>query len=311
MGRPGTGGGGGHSSGGHSSSRSSGGHHVGSSSSRPTGGSSYNSSRGGSYNSYRMPHYNSYNFYYPRGPRMGSLGAMVMIVIMLCVFFFSSFGSTKSNVQSTINRTKIENPTPYKNECIVDEMGWITNQSRLSKDLQKFYNKTGIQPYIYLKDYDDTLETDLDKNEFANQYYDEYIDNEDTFLYIYFADSNPDEIGYMSYVNGKQVTSVMDQEAVNIFWSYIDRYWTDSSLSMDEVIEKSFNETATTIMKVSTTTKDIIKYVVIGIIVIGAGVCLVVVLKNKHKRDAEKAAEDQKILNTKLDDSDDLKDKYL
>lgn len=55
----------------------------------------------------------------------------------------------------------------------------------------------------------------------------------------------------MAYVNGKQVTSVMDSEAVNIFWNYIDRYWTDDSLSTVEVFTKTFNSTANTIMEKS------------------------------------------------------------
>lgn len=53
----------------------------------------------------------------------------------------------------------------------------------------------------------------------------------------------------MAYVNGKQVTSVMDSEAIDIFWNYLDRYWTDSSLSTVDVFTKTFDSTAKTIMK--------------------------------------------------------------
>lgn len=71
--------------------------------------------------------------------------------------------SDDSDVTSTINREKIENPIPYDNNCIKDELGYVENTSKLSKNLKNFYNKTGIQPYIYLKSYDETLTSDSQK----------------------------------------------------------------------------------------------------------------------------------------------------
>lgn len=231
MPRPGTSSGGHRSSGGHSSSRVGGGHHVGGSS-RPTGSSSFN--RGSS-----MHHYH----HTPPPPRRGyygyrrnvytssssGLGTLIACLIVFAVVIFSFFmiASDDSDVTSTINREKIENPVAYDNNCIRDELGYIENQGKLSKNLKNFYNKTGIQPYIYLKSYDETLTSDSQKDNYAQNWYEQNIDNEDTFLFVYYEDQNPNEIGYMAYVNGKQVTSVMDSEAVNIFWNYIDRYWTD------------------------------------------------------------------------------------
>ena len=272
MPRPGTSGGGHRSSGGHSSSRVGGGHHVGRSS-RPTGSSSFN--RGPS-----MHHYH----HTPPPPRRGyygyrrnvytssssGLGTLIACLIVFAVVIFSFFmiASDDSDVTSTINREKIENPVAYDNNCIRDELGYIENQGKLSKNLKNFYNKTGIQPYIYLKSYDETLTSDSQKDNYAQNWYEQNIDNEDTFLFVYYEDQNPNEIGYMAYVNGKQVTSVMDSEAVNIFWNYIDRYWTDDSLSTVEVFTKTFNSTANTIMEKSTTSNDIIKIIciIVGIV---------------------------------------------
>lgn len=315
MPRPGTSGGGHRSSGGHSSSRVGGGHHVGGSS-RPTGGSSFN--RGPS-----MHHYH----HTPPPPRRGyygyrrnvytssssGLGTLIACLIVFAVVIFSFFmiASDDSDVTSTINREKIENPIPYDNNCIKDELGYIENQGKLSKNLKNFYNKTGIQPYIYLKSYDETLTSDSQKDNYAQNWYEQNIDNEDTFLFIYYEDQNPNEIGYMAYVNGKQVTSVMDSEAVNIFWNYIDRYWTDDSLSTVEVFTKTFNSTANTIMEKSTTSNDIIKIIciIVGIIIVIGGI--IYILRMKFKRDKEKAKETVEILKTPLDKSDELRDKYL
>lgn len=315
MPRPGTSSGGHRSSGGHSSSRVGGGHHVGRSS-RPTGSSSFN--RGPS-----MHHYH----HTPPPPRRGyygyrrnvytssssGLGTLIACLIVFAVVIFSFFmiASDDSDVTSTINREKIENPIPYDNNCIKDELGYVENTSKLSKNLKNFYNKTGIQPYIYLKSYDETLTSDSQKDNYAQNWYEQNIDNEDTFLFVYYEDQDPNEIGYMAYVNGKQVTSVMDSEAVNIFWNYIDRYWTDDSLSTVEVFTKTFNSTANTIMEKSTTSNDIIKIIciIIGIIIVIGGI--IYILRMKFKRDKEKAKETVEILKTPLDKSDELRDKYL
>lgn len=315
MPRPGTSGGGHRSSGGHSSSRVGGGHHVGRSS-RPTGSSSFN--RGPS-----MHHYH----HTPPPPRRGyygyrrnvytssssGLGTLIACLIVFAVVIFSFFmiASDDSDVTSTINREKIENPIPYDNNCIKDELGYVENTSKLSKNLKNFYNKTGIQPYIYLKSYDETLTSDSQKDNYAQNWYEQNIDNEDTFLFVYYEDQDPNEIGYMAYVNGKQITSVMDSEAVNIFWNYIDRYWTDNSLSTVEVFTKTFNSTANTIMEKSTTSNDIIKIIciIVGIIIVIGGI--IYILRMKFKRDKEKAKETVEILKTPLDKSDELRDKYL
>lgn len=310
MPRPGTSSGGHRSSGGHSSSR------VGGGSSRPTGSSSFN--RGSS-----MHHYH----HTPPPPRRGyygyrrnvytssssGLGTLIACLIVFAVVIFSFFmiASDDSDVTSTINREKIENPIPYDNNCIKDELGYVENTSKLSKNLKNFYNKTGIQPYIYLKSYDETLTSDSQKDNYAQNWYEQNIDNEDTFLFVYYEDQDPNEIGYMAYVNGKQVTSVMDSEAVNIFWNYIDRYWTDDSLSTVEVFTKTFNSTANTIMEKSTTSNDIIKIIciIVGIIIVIGGI--IHILRMKFKRDKEKAKETVEILKTPLDESDELRDKYL
>lgn len=315
MPRPGTSSGGHRSSGGHSSSRVGGGHHV-CRSSRPTGSSSFN--RGPS-----MHHYH----HTPPPPRRGyygyrrnvytssssGLGTLIACLIVFAVVIFSFFmiASDDSDVTSTINREKIENPIPYDNNCIKDELGYVENTSKLSKNLKNFYNKTGIQPYIYLKSYDETLTSDSQKDNYAQNWYEQNIDNEDTFLFVYYEDQDPNEIGYMAYVNGKQVTSVMDSEAVNIFWNYIDRYWTDNSLSTVEVFTKTFNSTANTIMEKSTTSNDIIKIIciIVGIVIVIGGI--IYILRMKFKRDKEKAKETVEILKTPLDKSDELRDKYL
>lgn len=326
MGRAGAGGGGGgHSGGGHSSSRSSGGHHVssGSSGRRADGGGGIYSGRSS---------YGGGGFYggsfYPRPPRRstvivshgGSFNAIISLIIFIVVliaafggFPSSNSSSTKSVPKSTQNRERLESGVGYDNNCIVDNIGWFDNVTKTEKSIKQFYDKTGVQPYIVLNAYDSTLLTDTAKEEYAKKWYDEHIKNESTFLYMYFAEPDTDnDVGYMAYVNGKQVSSVMDSEAIEIFWAYVDKYWY-SDMSTDDMFTTIFTKTADRIMAKSTTAADVGNNAVkvIGVIVVFAGIIVVMVLRRKHK--AEEAKETEKILNTPLNgdsEADDLLKKY-
>lgn len=326
MGRAGAGGGGGgHSGGGHSSSRSSGGHHVssGSSGRRADGGGGIYSGRSS---------YDGGGFYggsfYPRPPRRstvivshgGSFNAIISLIIFIVVliaafggFPSSNSSSTKSVPKSTQNRERLESGVGYDNNCIVDNIGWFDNVTKTEKSIKQFYDKTGVQPYIVLNAYDSTLLTDTAKEEYAKKWYDEHIKNESTFLYMYFAEPDTDnDVGYMAYVNGKQVSSVMDSEAIEIFWAYVDKYWY-SDMSTDDMFTTIFTKTADRIMTKSTTAADVGNNAVkgIGVIVVFAGIIAVMVIRRKHK--AEEAKETEKILNTPLNgdsEADDLLKKY-
>lgn len=312
MGRTGAGSGGGsRSSGGHSSHRSSGGHRV--DDGRTGSHSSRQSSSHRSYSGGRGYYSGGHRHYRGRGnSAFNMLAAIVVLVMVVLAFFMQSFTSSP---KSSYARTKLDTGVVYNNNCIVDELGWFDNVSKTEKELQYFYNKTGVQPYIVLRDYDSTLESDSDKEKWANDYYTSSIDNESTFLFVYFDEKNGDDVGYMCYVNGKQVSSVMDAEAVDIFWNYIDRAWV-TDMSTDDVFIDSFKSTADTIMTKSKTVADVVTYLVIGVVIIGIFVIAYKTIVAKNKRDKERAEETERILNTPLQDLsntsdvDDIVDKY-
>ena len=250
-----------------------------------------------------------------RGRRSGGCVSEIMswivvflILVIAMAFYFSPGSSSSGSIpSSSYNREKLDSGNGYVNDCIVDELGWFDNVSRTESRLKDFYNETGVQPYIVLLDYDTYSKegtSDDAKYNYALKYYDNNITNESTFLYVYFEEEYEDEYsepGYMCYINGTQVSSVMDSEAVDIFWAYLDKYWSDSSLSTDDLFVKTFDSTADTIMTKSTTSKDVAKYV---LIVVAAGVVVfgvVKVVKLKHKRAKEEAEETARILNTPME----------
>lgn len=245
-----------------------------------------------------------------------SLVAFFMVlVVLICVFrigalMLYAIGSGES---STIQRYKLETSYGYDNNCIVDELGWFDNSSKTASRLKDFYNETGVQPYIVLLDYDASLKNDSEKEAYAETYFETEGLNENGFLFIYFAEQNTDDdVGLMCYVNGLQTSSVMDTEAVDIFWNYVDRYWY-TDMSTDDMFVNIFDDTADVIMHVSTTGKDVAFALVILITVTVGGSVLIKVIKLRNKRKAEEAAETAKILSTpleKISDEDDLTKKY-
>lgn len=239
---------------------------------------------------------------------------LIVIFIGIAAFYMmgnSGSGSSGGITASTIERQKLTDVDAYDNDCINDEVGWLDNKSKTAKELKYFYDKTGVQPYVVLHRYDAVLKSDVSKEQWARDYYDENIGVENGFLYVYFEEADSDEVGYMAYVNGKQTSSVMDSEAVEIFWNYIDKNWYDSSLSMDKVLINSFNDTADTIMTVSTTRNDLIKYLIIGLAAIIVLILIFKIMSAKFKRDKEKAQETIDILNTPLDKSPDVTDELI
>lgn len=251
-----------------------------------------------------------------------------IVTVFILVFIFILFQSFAANAgrsdnynnsystqtqSSTIVREKLKTGNAYINDCIIDELGWFDNAAKTGGRLKTFWEETGVQPYIILREYDPDLTSKAEKEQWAADYYDAHFDTENIFLFVYFAEEDTDnEVGYMAYANGYQTSSIMDSEAVEIFWNNIDEYWY-TDLSTDEVFLFAFNDTAATIMHVPTTGKDIFKWVLIVIAIALAGVFIVYLVKEKNRRAKEKAAEDERILNTPVHDiaDDNLEDKYL
>lgn len=347
MGRAGSGSsGGGHSSGSHSSSRSSGGHSI---SSHRSGSSfshsrSYSSSSHGSGSSYHrsyshtspsrnysnpQQYYDTYHGYggggyYPSSPTrhrnnaVGGLGSTMLLAISIVIIaiVIGVIANIQDRPTSSRDRDKLTQVPAFDSDCVVDELYWFDNVNSAGNKLRNFYDETGIQPYIYLRAYDSSLRTNEEKEEYALSLFDELGLSENTFLYVYFAEEDTDnDVGYMCYVNGKMVDSIMDDEAIDIFWGYIDSYWY-TDISTDELFQDVFNRTAAIIMRRSTTAADILIVIAIGAAVIGALFVIYMIMKTKRKNEAEKAKETERILSTPMQDlvkgseSDPLVDKY-
>ncbi len=203
---------------------------------------------------------------------------------------------------SSYNREKLENSS-WTNDCVTDETGWISEDgsvSGLERQLREFYDMTGVQPYVYLVGYRPELRSDSEKEEFASRFYEEEIGNTYTFAFFYFEEEDPDEVGYMYYEGGADALSVMDAEAVEIFWRICDQEWYGTDTT-ENCIANTFNRTAERIMTKTATKNDIIKIVLIIVLAIVIAVVIIIIMNKRRKQEKERNEETRRILETPLE----------
>lgn len=272
---------------------------------------------------YNQPPQNQYPPQYPQQPgynQRKNTGAATVIWIVFLMFlmliFLAMCGGCSSGPTNDYNREKLKNNIPYNADCIVDDLGFFVNPDQTGQRLKTFYDQTGVQPYIVITEATPSLQTTAQMENYMESYYKQNIDNQNTFLYMYFGDpyfSETDEVGDMFVYRGENIKSVMDAAAVDIFWDYIDQEWR-SDLETDDLFVKVYDETAKRIMTKSTTSKDIMMRILLIVGIIAVGLLALYYVKLKHKREREKAEETKAILETPLatDDpnDDDLLKRY-
>lgn len=322
-------GGGSHSSGGFGGGHSSGGFSG--------GGRSHSSSYHSSNSSYqRQSHYNGGPHIYFGGPRYfgggyspryrrrSSMMSIVILIIILLVSFaiLMPKGNTSSSIpQNTTERVPLSGVV-QKTDWYQDDIGWIRNRNVLIDGLEDFYKETGVQPYVMLIPYADTYwnGNTLDftnADAYLENIYTSHFNDEGHFIFAYFAcqnDSESEMDGEFRYLSGYSADTIMDNEALKIFWGHFEKNYYNTSLSIEEMISDTFRDTASSIMSRPTNGWDFAKIAVI----VGGGIAVIVVIymiiKTKAQREKEKEEYTKEILDKPLEtfgtDTSDLEEKY-
>jgi uncharacterized membrane protein len=326
MGRGGGGGGGGgggsRSSSSHSSgSRSSGGGGRGGSSfsfgggSRGGGSHSRSSSSrsifdtdSGGYRSRRTNYRSSSN-----ASGAGFITAIFLIMVVVVLFFFIYSAMNDPVRPSTLQREALDAGTVQEYGYFEEdtEEAWIQNSLQVKKAMRYFYQKTGVQPYLWIADHiegnisytGEELENILDKK------YKELFDDEAHIIFLFF-EATP-RFYQLAYVSGSAASAVVDEEAANIVLDYFDAYYY-SDITDDEYFSTVFTKSADRIMEV---TKPF--YYTLILMLIIAAVIIAVIVFGIHliKARIKKRQQDIEILNADIDGiADDhatrLADKY-
>jgi len=305
-------------------------------SSRPGGGSFGNQSFGGSflggYLGSRMgrgssggsgPSGSSGRPPRDNGPSGCGCGTVIFILVMVLIVFavlsaFSSnFDSSISGgsgglTKSTVVREALPPGSVNETGYYTDELGWIENKTELLNGLKYFYQKTGVQPYVYITN---TINgshypssTDIEK--YANVLYDKLFTDEAHILLVFFEYTPNDYRDY--YVTGTQAKTVIDTEAGDILLDYLDKYYYVSSMSESEFFGKAFSDSADRIMTV-TKSPWINVFIVFGLAVLA--IVLFVWWKYVKRQKEIEAKRTKEILDTPIErfgdtEAEDLAKKY-
>lgn len=299
MGRGGGGGGSHHSS-----------HHS-SSHSHSSGGSSYHSSRSSYSHSSRS--YGSSGGYSGGSHRsgggcgsvFGSFIAIIIIISFIGLFIAALEGSANGNIplfieRSTVNREPLPDSkcTPYE-EWYQDDWGdWIDDygeEDSLIHGLRYFYEKTGVQPYLWImgeegKDfkYEESLE------ELSDIKYKELFGDDEGHLIVIFREYPNASSNYICTATPgyDAEVQVMDEQAREILLDYIDYYYTDNNLTEGQFFDQAFCQAANRMMKKQLSWKQIGVIVAVAIIlVIGIIITAKIVKSRKVAVAKQKAAQ--------------------
>ncbi len=184
---------------------------------------------------------------------------MCLIVIFVILILFSASsgismlggsGGSSDITKSTVQREALPVGSVNETDYYTDELGWIKNQTQLVSGLKYFYQKTGVQPHLYITDTVNGSHSpsagELDA--YARNLYDQLFTDEAHLLLVFLEYNN----NYMDrYVCGTQAKTVIDTEAGDILLDYIDRYYYDDSLTDEVFFSKSFSDAADRIMAVT------------------------------------------------------------
>lgn len=172
------------------------------------------------------------------------------IILLAIVWKLAGGGGDSDIVRSTVAREALPAGSVTETGYYTDTIGVVEDRQQLEKGLKYFYEKTGVQPYVYMVDEvgGSANPTGKQLEQFARDRYSELFKDEAHFLLVYFEQ---DEAYQCSYYVGDRAASVMDQEATDILDGYFGRYYYDTSLTYDEFFSKVFEATADRIMEVS------------------------------------------------------------
>jgi uncharacterized membrane protein len=273
-----------------SSSGRGGGRSIGGSSS---GGSSFGGGRSG----YGGSYYGGPVFY--GRPYIGKTAVILILVlaVVIVLFVLIGGGSSGSIAKSSYRREPLPSGTVNEGEYLRDDAKWIDHVSMVKNSMRYFYQKTGVQPYLWItQSINGSKDASWEEIEAAVEklYEDEFTDEGHLIVLFYEPRENEYKTAYLA---GSAAKTVIDDEAAEILLDYLDKYYYSTGMKDDEYFSTVFTKTADRIMSVTMAPGLIIAFIAgaLAFLVI-LSVVLITVLKHRRL----KRQQDIEILNTEV-----------
>ena len=234
----------------------------------------------------------------PKKKGNGLLTSVIMIAIafFMVLVIVGLFADDTDSMTNTTERTALTGAVQMT-DYYEDDIGWITEKDVLIEGLENFYHETGVQPYVLLVPYNSQFWNGSDFNGDAGQAYLEQVyadtfNDEAHFIFAYFAcanDSKDTLDGEFEYLKGYQADTIMDNEALKIFWGYFESYYNDTFYTLEEMFANTFTDTADRIMSHPTNGYDtmIVLIIAAGIAIVIIGIVMIVRTSAQRKREKE------------------------
>mgnify|MGYP001217453509 CR=1 FL=1 len=240
---------------------------------------------------------------------------VIMVFLVIVAPLLSSGGSSGGVSKSTVAREPLAAGAVQETDYYTDEPGWISSKSTLLSGMKEFYEKTGVQPYLYIANSVDgtTTPTTSQLTAYAKQLYSEKFTDQGHFLLV-FCDDGKGSFN-AGYWMGDQARAVLDDEALDIFAGYMKKYY-PSDMKEDEFFSTTYAKTAERIMTVTKSEWPLATTVIVVVVAIVVIVSLLYTWwkKSKEQKNVE-AKRTADILNTPLEkfgdsEVEDLAKKY-
>ncbi|MBQ9082695.1 MAG: hypothetical protein IJY28_04255 [Clostridia bacterium] len=251
------------------------------------------------------------------GGSSGGCCGPVAILMMFVLFFFATVGGGSVDVtyqpgngipESTHHREKLDSSlvTPI-DTYITDETGLLRDDVNIRQSMAYFYEKTGVQPYLWMTDNIDGVKnptsSQIEKKAFAE--YNRLFRDEGHLLVMLVTYTSDEYLYYMYYLPGDDAWTVFDEEAADIFMATMDECISESG--WDKGLVRTFEATADEMMRIpadQTPSGNGMKYVgwiVLAVVVTGIVAVVVLAVRKKKDRALEEEEEDYEAYKQRMD----------
>lgn len=162
---------------------------------------------------------------------------VIYFLIIFCLEMDLSFAKIFSLPKSPLPANAVNKTVYY-----TDEYGYVKDAEVLTEGMEYFFEKTGVQPYVYYTDMQSFYGKYYTMSG-MNSLYGDLFDDEGHFLLIITGDITEYASHNVAYYYGADVDQVMDEAAIDQFFDNFDAE-ASRQTSADAVISNAFRKTA-------------------------------------------------------------------
>ena len=242
------------------------------------------------------------------------LKTFVLLVCLAFLCLIISLGLQSSTTKVVLREKLADGICISTNTVIGDELGWIADKKTVEDGIAYFYEKTGVQPYLYICDNMNGKGwdiTDAEAEAYLADMYDSLFNDEGHMI---FAFMEYDTSNYIIYIyTGTAADGVIDVDAREVFLNTADRYYMDTSLSDEEYFNAVFTKAADDIMHTNDTyarMSDICRNCAIALFIVSLFILGYIIWSKVKDKKLQETEQLKEVLNTPLNSGDELKNKY-